>query len=400
MKLAYSLSLLALLSTSSALAQTTLTFTPLASLPDGGRYGMGYCQDQNSFYMVGGGSPAATYNSSVFRYSVANNTWTPAPTGTNVTPQRWTAAAIVDPNPSTGSIYVFNGATPAPVTTLQILPLSGGAGIFSPNPTPTSTAGVAVWNGLIYTFGGQDASGTYSNQLRSFNPTTNTWSNLAPMLEARQTYGAAINGKIYTVGGYNGVVNSARVDAYDIATNQWQALGTLPATVSNQAVAVQGEWLWLVGDFTNQSFLAAYNTRTTELRTFTSNLPLRRNAAAIVRDNRLYVWGGNTAASNASTLTDMWQANLAGVLANSTARPTAPQLSAYPNPSTTGEFTLTLPVGTRTLEVHDALGRLVQTAEPTTTSYLLRLSRQPAGVYSVRARTSQGLSAPCQLVRP
>ncbi len=113
---------------------------------------------------------------------------------------------------------------------------------------------------------------------------------------------SSIGPNLYAIGGYNGVVNSARVDACDIATNQWQALGTLPTTLSNQAVVEQGEWLWLVGDFTTQSYLTAYNTRTGQLRTFTSNLPPRRNATAAIYNNNLYVWGGNTASTNASTL--------------------------------------------------------------------------------------------------
>ncbi|HEX8657944.1 MAG TPA: kelch repeat-containing protein, partial [Hymenobacter sp.] len=326
-------------------AQTALTFTPLATLPDGGRYGMAYCQDQTAFYMIGGGSPATAYNNDVYRYDPVANSWAPLSSG-QVTPQRLGTAAIITPNTGTSLIYTLNSATgTGPVATMQALRTSDGA--FSANlsnPTPAASAGVAVWNGLLYAYGGQLAGGTYTNALRAYNPATNTWTTLAPMAEAKTTYGAAVNGKIYAVGGYNGVVNSAWVDAYDIATNTWQALGTLPTTVSTQAVAVQGEWLWMVGDFTNQSYLAAYNTRTGQLRTFTSNLPPRRNAAAAFRSNRLYVWGGNTASNNATTLADMWSADVGTVLATSAAA-LVPALWAAPNPSSTGFTTLGLPSG-------------------------------------------------------
>lgn len=221
------------------------------------------------------------------------------------------------------------------------------------------------------------------------------------MPDARAVYGgAAVNGKVFAIGGYNGVINSARVDVYTIATNTWQALPTLPATVSNQAVAVQGDWLWLVGDFTNQTYLAAYNTTTGQLRTFTSNLPPRRNAAAAIRNGQLYVWGGNTASANSSTLADMWVANVSTVLATSPAAPPAAALQAYPNPSTTGSTTLSLPEGTRRVEVYDALGRqvLAEALPAGTAIWPLSLRQQPAGLYLVRARTAQGLSAGCRVV--
>ena len=42
----YLVAALWLLAVAPAAAQTALTFTPRAALPDGGRYGMAYCQDQ------------------------------------------------------------------------------------------------------------------------------------------------------------------------------------------------------------------------------------------------------------------------------------------------------------------------------------------------------------------
>ncbi|WP_400192349.1 kelch repeat-containing protein [Hymenobacter sp. B81] len=396
--------LLVLAGSAPVCAQTnSLVFTPLAALPDGGRYAMAYCQDQTYFYMVGGGSPQTAFTSEVFRYDPAANSWGATPLSTGQVPEHRLAKAVLL-NPGTGSarLYVLNGATiagPMPAM-FSLLPGNGTLASTFSNDVPANQAGLATWNGRLYAYGGLRTNGTFTNELRSFDPATGVWTALAPMPEAKNTYGAAVNGKIYAVGGYNGVVNSARVDAYDIATNQWQALGTLPTTVSNQAVAVQGEWLWLVGDFTNQSYLAAYNTRTGQLRTFTSNLPPRRNAAAVIHNNHLYVWGGNTAASNASTLADMWQTSLSGVLASPAAR-RLPQLAVYPNPSVSGEFTLKLPAGTRSIEVRDALGRRVQTVTPPAQAgtYQLQLGTQPAGVYTVRVRTGQGWSAPSQLLR-
>jgi hypothetical protein len=396
--------MLLLIGLSAAQAQTALTFAPQAPLPDGGRYGMAFCQDQSAFYMLGGGSPAAAFTADVFRYDVATNSWGAGPIGSGqITPQRFGTAAIIAPNTSPGLIYALNAAGPSgPVTAVQSLRPDGASAGSSTNPTPSSTAGLAVWNGLLYAYGGQLAGGAYTNALRSYNPATNTWTSLASMPEAKNTFGAAVNGKIYAIGGYNGVVNSNRIDAYDIATNTWQALGTLPTTVSNQAIAVQGDLIWMVGDFVNQNYLAAYNTRTGQLRTFTSNLPPRRNAAAAIAGNFLYVWGGNTASSNATTLADMWRADVQGTVTATVSARAQLLLQAYPNPTASGRLTVLLPKpAAAELLVSDAQGRTVrQLAVPAgSTRYELNLADQAAGLYVVRWQAAGSPAALCRVVR-
>ena len=73
------------------------------------------------------------------------------------------------------------------------------------------------------------------------------------------------------------------------------------------------------------------------------------------------------------------------------------RVQVYPNPSPDGRFTLQLPAPTATAEVRvtDALGREV--AHETWTNAPrsrcpLNLSAQPAGVYTVRVQTAQGLA--------
>ena len=400
----YACLLLVLLAATSAAAQTSLTFTALGPLPDGGRYGMGYAQEPSAFYMVGGGSPASAFNANVYVYAPGIG-WVPGGASSSLPPQRWANMVIASNGSGQPLLYVLNGATAmgALVSNMQTVSVnSGNSGPTYTNPVPASSAAATVRNNIIYVYGGQLANGSYTNQLRSYNAATDTWAALAPMPEAKAALGGAVvNGKIYAIGGFNGVINSARVDAYDPATNIWQALAPLPTTVSNQAVAVQGEWIWMVGDFTNQNYLAAYNTRTGQLRTFTSNLPPRRNAAAAVLSNRLYVWGGNTASSNASTLVDMWSVDVTTVLGTYAATATALGLRATPNPSADGLVTLDLPVGTRTVEVFDALGRQVLSVAPAAaaTALPLDLRQQPGGMYLVRVRTANGQSASCRVVR-
>ena len=265
-----------LLALAPAAAQTVLTFTPRAALPDGGRYGMAYCQDQTYLYMMGGGSPATAYTNDLYRYNPAADSWGAGPLSSGqVWQHRLGTAAIIAPNTPNAVIYTLNGATgTGPVLTVQPVRASDGVATGTPpNPTPASTAGLAAWNGLLY-------------------------------------------------------------------------------------------------------------------------------AEAAVFNNFLYVWGGNTAAWNASTLADMWRVDVSIVLATAGAAATAPVLRAHPNPCAAGRATLALPDGARTLEVFDARGRRVLAAAPApgTATWPLDLSGQPAGLYLARVRTAKGGAATCRVV--
>jgi N-acetylneuraminic acid mutarotase len=74
-------------------------------------------------------------------------------------------------------------------------------------PMPTSRAGhaAAVWGGQIYVMGGEgnpeDPSGVF-DQNEVYDPASDTWSSLSPMLTRRHGTGAAaIDGRIYVPGG-------------------------------------------------------------------------------------------------------------------------------------------------------------------------------------------------------
>ena len=91
-------------------------------------------------------------------------------------PHRLGTAALLSPTLGASPIYVLNGATSTePLPTMPSLCSSDGVLLsnFS-NSLPTASAAVAVWNSLLYAYGGQLASGAYTGQLRVFNPMTST----------------------------------------------------------------------------------------------------------------------------------------------------------------------------------------------------------------------------------
>src|SRR5689334_19119241 len=71
-------------------------------------------------------------------------------------------------------------------------------------PTARWALGAAAVNGKIYAIGGRTSSGV-TGAVEEYNPTTNTWSTKANMPTARGHIGAeVVDGKIYVIGGWNG----------------------------------------------------------------------------------------------------------------------------------------------------------------------------------------------------
>jgi N-acetylneuraminic acid mutarotase len=109
----------------------------------------------------------------------------------------------------------------------------------------------AEWDGMIYSVGGYDGS----NSLRSaylYNPTTDSWSQLADMTHAhRKPAGAFINGLFYVAGGWTETVQPTdTLEIYDPRTDSWQVGSAMPlARVAGAGVALGGQ-LYVIGGCT------------------------------------------------------------------------------------------------------------------------------------------------------
>ena len=61
-----------------------------------------------------------------------------------------------------------------------------------------------------------------------FEPQTNAWTPLAPMSTARSLFAmAAVQGKLYAVGGYDGTSTLASAEAFDPQQNRWEAVAPM-----------------------------------------------------------------------------------------------------------------------------------------------------------------------------
>jgi subtilisin family serine protease/PKD repeat protein/N-acetylneuraminic acid mutarotase len=99
-------------------------------------------------------------------------------------------------------------------------------------PTPRRSLGAAAVNGKIYAIGGGSNLGSFST-VEEYDPDTNTWTTRASMLSARFAVGIVTgsNGKIYAIGGVpvGGVpILSNAVEEYDPVQNIWTTRANLP----------------------------------------------------------------------------------------------------------------------------------------------------------------------------
>jgi hypothetical protein len=92
---------------------------------------------------------------------------------------------------------------------------------------PRAGMGVAVLNGKVYVVGGVD--GVVVGYLEEYDPTTNIWTERANLLTPRnQSVVFAMGGKLYAAAGGDDSQALSSVEVYDPATQTWSAAGNLP----------------------------------------------------------------------------------------------------------------------------------------------------------------------------
>src|ERR1700688_5140799 len=106
--------------------------------------------------------------------------------------------------PSITISHVYRPLVGVLAALLLTLPASAIWKPLAPMPSARSNAAVETINGIVYIAGGYNAGGT--STLLAFNPTTNTWANMASMpMTLYQGDGAGgINSQLYVAGGWNG----------------------------------------------------------------------------------------------------------------------------------------------------------------------------------------------------
>jgi N-acetylneuraminic acid mutarotase len=117
----------------------------------------------------------------------------------------------------------------------------------APLPIPLGGLGAAAVNGKVYAMGGFGTT-AYSSTVEVYDPSSNTWSTAASMPTARSLFAAvAVNGRIYAMGGYSNTDISNLNEVYDPATNTWSTAAPMPVARGEFAsVALNGK-IYVIG---------------------------------------------------------------------------------------------------------------------------------------------------------
>jgi N-acetylneuraminic acid mutarotase len=220
--------------------------------------------DGSLIYLIGGFGEgprgSATAPRAMLVYDPARDSWTDAgniPEGVNHA--GFTAVGR--------KLYIIGGfreATFSPTGAVRIYdPATHTWSDGTPMPTPRGALALAVLDGKIHAIGGNvaDASGLSAHQHGArqednsvgthevYDPATDTWTRLAPMLTPRNHLGSAVvRGKIHAVGGrVNGNMELPTHEIYHPVAGSWTAAPPLPTGRSGIAVVAHRERIYVFG---------------------------------------------------------------------------------------------------------------------------------------------------------
>ena len=184
--------------------------------------------------------------------------------------------------------------------------------------TARAGAAAAVIDDGIYVIGGRQSTGgpcsggPYLTTVEKYDIDTNTWSPVAPLLNARSDLAAvARGGKIFVFGGCTGAASApsftGEVDMYDPQTNTWTTLPSTMTTARASLVAGHtGDKVYTIGGTTdgvsvsnvNEVYDIPSGTWSTNTATMTT---ARQEAGVSSHGGKIYVVGGSTASFGTST---------------------------------------------------------------------------------------------------
>ncbi len=153
-------------------------------------------------YAIGGDDVGGAVLSSVEMYTPANDTWTYAP---SLQMARYSSAATSGPCPHNSinnCLYAIGGYGSGGSNTMNSVEYySFGFGAWSyAAPMHTARAALAATNGAcennpsttcLYAIGGYSANGALLNSVEMFDPSSDTWTTVEPLIRARSSLAAA-----------------------------------------------------------------------------------------------------------------------------------------------------------------------------------------------------------------
>jgi N-acetylneuraminic acid mutarotase len=275
-------------------------------------------------YVFAGLAPGWKPKAMVVEYEPASNAWTKKKP--MQLPSHHVALASLNDRIYAFGGFAYPGSGPpgwTPVNNVfEYDPAADAWKELAPMPTRRGAASAAVANGKVYVTGGVNSlpgvteNGVHPTRAQNvvatveeYDPASNSWKSLRPMLVARNHHLAVgAGGKIYVMGGRigSGFISSASnnidlVEMYDPATDMWTPRARMPTARSAIAGGLYNGTHLLVagGEGQDARFLAAfkaveaYDATLNQWQILPSMPHPRHGLAAAVIGNRFYTVSGD-----------------------------------------------------------------------------------------------------------
>lgn len=210
-----------------------------------------------SLYVVGGRDGLKTLNT-VECYNPRTRQWSPVPSMS--THRHGLGVATLS-----GPLYAVGGHDGwSYLSTVERFdPETKQWNFIAPMTTARSTVGVAVLNGRLYAVGGRDGSACL-NSVESYDPHTNKWTVNCPMLKRRGGVGVAVlDNFLYAMGGHDAPASQDcsrqfdSVERYNPNTDQWTMVAPMINCRDAVGAACLGDRLYAIGGYDGSKYLSA-----------------------------------------------------------------------------------------------------------------------------------------------
>ena len=229
------------------------SWSSAAPLPGPGVENPAVTAYNGKLYAFGGSTdPFSGAVTNAATYDPGTNAWTPLPAMPNA---RGGAFAVA----TGGKVYVGGGmdAAGSSLASVDVFDIASGTwSAAAPMATRRDNPGAGVQNGRIYVFGGRtrNADGTTENgtlnTTERFDPATNDWDDMAPMITGRRTFAVGrLNGRFQAMGGEPTPSGGAFVqnEEYDPETDTWRSLRNMKTGRHGSAAGTVDGIVYVIG---------------------------------------------------------------------------------------------------------------------------------------------------------
>ena len=251
----------------------------------------------NDIYVLGGENHTMVFDENDI-YDTTTNTWMK---GRRMPTARTSlAAAAVN-----GLVYAIGGEifTGTPVSTVEAYdPISNTWSTKASLPVAVASMKATVLNGLIYIVGGiVDSQGDVTTDVQVYDPNADSWSMAGPLLDPLAfAFVGTADGKIVAAEGYIGNGPTLSTELYDPGTNAWSFVrpaklmryGGCNGGIGDSVYAAGGIAFVLGGRFTSNR-LDAYDVATNQWHKLASMPHGMIGPASATANGLLYCIGGS-----------------------------------------------------------------------------------------------------------